>query len=335
MPLTGQFGEYLFDEKGQATISLKADQSVVINGIPAGTQYKVEETAESSHGYVATYENAFGTITEKTIEVVVTNTKPEEPEAPKGNLSVSKTVTGNGGDRNREFTFVIELFDGETALSGAFAATGEAFVEGVEAPEIQELTFVDGKAELKLRHGQRVTIQGIPSGAAYKVTETEANQDGYTTTVAGAEGVIAENGNAAAAFVNDRTVRRPPDEPDDPDEPDEPDEPNTPDEPDEDIPDDETPLTPGPGPDPDPEVPTPGVPKTPEEVIELEEPEVPLAKVPGEPEEPEEEIPDEDVPLADVPKTGDDSNAQVWLALALASLCGMALVARKSDENAR
>jgi len=335
MPLTGQFGEYLFDEKGQATISLKADQSVVINGIPAGTQYKVEETAESSHGYVATYENAFGTITEKTIEVVVTNTKPEEPEAPKGNLSVSKEVTGNGGDRNREFTFVIELFDGETALSGAFAATGEAFVEGVEAPEIQELTFVDGKAELKLRHGQRVTIQGIPSGAAYKVTETEANQDGYTTTVAGAEGVIAENGNAAAAFVNDRTVRRPPDEPDDPDEPDEPDEPNTPDEPDEDIPDDETPLTPGPGPDPDPEVPTPGVPKTPEEVIELEEPEVPLAKVPGEPEEPEEEIPDEDVPLADVPKTGDDSNAQVWLALALASLCGMALVARKSDENAR
>jgi len=264
MPLTGQFGEYLFDEKGQATISLKADQSVVINGIPAGTQYKVEETAESSHGYVATYENAFGTITEKTIEVVVTNTKPEEPEAPKGNLSVSKEVTGNGGDRNREFTFVIELFDGETALSGAFAATGEAFVEGVEAPEIQELTFVDGKAELKLRHGQRVTIQGIPSGAAYKVTETEANQDGYTTTVAGAEGVIAENGNAAAAFVNDRTVRRPPDEPDDPDEPDEPDEPNTPDEPDEDIPDDETPLTPGPGPDPDPEVPTPGVPKTPE-----------------------------------------------------------------------
>ena len=225
---------------------------------------------------------------------------------------------------------MIELFDGETALSGAFAATGEAFVEGVEAPEIQELTFVDGKAELKLRHGQRVTIQGIPSGAAYKVTETEANQDGYTTTVAGAEGVIAENGNAAAAFVNDRTVRRPPDEPDDPDEPDEP---NTPDEPDEDIPDDETPLTPGP--DPDPEVPTPGVPKTPEEVIELEEPEVPLAKVPGEPEEPEEEIPDEDVPLADVPKTGDDSNAQVWLALALASLCGMALVARKSDENAR
>ncbi len=338
MPLTGQFGEYLFDEKGQATISLKADQSVVINGIPAGTQYKVEETAESSHGYVATYENAFGTITEKTIEVVVTNTKPEEPEAPKGNLSVSKEVTGNGGDRNREFTFVIELFDGETALSGAFAATGEAFVEGVEAPEIQELTFVDGKTELKLRHGQRVTIQGIPSGAAYKVTETEANQDGYTTTVAGAEGVIAENGNAAAAFVNDRTVRRPPDEPDepdDPDEPDEPDEPNTPDEPDEDIPDDETPLTPGPGPDPDPEVPTPGVPKTPEEVIELEEPEVPLAKVPGEPEEPEEEIPDEDVPLADVPKTGDDSNAQVWLALALASLCGMALVARKSDENAR
>ncbi len=338
MPLTGQFGEYRFDEKGQATISLKADQSLVTNGTPPGTQKRGEETAQAAVDRVATYENAFGTITEKTIEVVVTNTKPEEPEAPKGNLSVSKEVTGNGGDRNREFTFVIELFDGETALSGAFAATGEAFVEGVEAPEIQELTFVDGKTELKLRHGQRVTIQGIPSGAAYKVTETEANQDGYTTTVAGAEGVIAENGNAAAAFVNDRTVRRPPDEPDepdDPDEPDEPDEPNTPDEPDEDIPDDETPLTPGPGPDPDPEVPTPGVPKTPEEVIELEEPEVPLAKVPGEPEEPEEEIPDEDVPLADVPKTGDDSNAQVWLALALASLCGMALVARKSDENAR
>ena len=74
------------------------------------------------------------------------------------------------------------------------------------------------------------------------------------------------------------------------------------------------------------------MPETPEEVIELEDPEVPLA--PG-PKEPEEEIPEEDVPLADVPKTGDESNTQLWLALALMSLCGMAFVGRKSDENAQ
>ncbi len=311
------------------TVTLKGGESKKLENLKAG-KYTVEEENASIDGHVWRVEGT-GDVTvsaKENTDVAVTN-----HYVPTDGLSVSKTVTGNGGDRNREFTFVIELTDGDAALSGVFAVVAEAFVDGVEAPEIKELTFVDGKAEFKLRHGQRVTVQGIPSGVKYVVAETEANQDGYTTTVTGEQGAIVENGNAAAAFINDRTVRRPPDEPDDPDEPDEPDEPNTPDEPDEEIPDEETPLTPGPG--PDTEVPTPDVPKTPEEVIELEDPEVPLADMPGEPEEPEVEIPDEDVPLADVPKTGDGSNAQLWLALALASLCGMALVGRKSDENAR
>ena len=36
--------------------------------------------------------------------------------------------------------------------------------------------------KIKLKHGQIVTIKGLPIGTAYTVTEDEANSDGYSTT---------------------------------------------------------------------------------------------------------------------------------------------------------
>lgn len=235
-----------------------------------------------------------------------------------------------------------------TAVNHYTRNTGSLIIEKAlaenapEAAKTKEYTFeVTGpngyQKTVVITGAGKEILENLPTGQ-YTVKEQDAGISGYSwkATVDGVETqeVTVEvklDETAEATITNDYTPnRRPPEEPEEPDEPDEPDEPNTPEEPDEEIPDDETPLTPGPG--PDPEVPTPDVPKEPEEVIELEEPEVPLADMP---EEPEVEIPEEDVPLADVPKTGDDSNAQLWLALALASLCGMALVARKSDENTR
>lgn len=61
------------------------------------------------------------------------------------------------------------------------------------------------------------------------------------------------------------------------------------------------------------------------EEIEIDEPEVPLTEAPGEPvaiEEPE-------VPLGDAPKTGDSSNAVLFVALMLAAGAGLVVTRRK------
>lgn len=75
-------------------------------------------------------------------------------------------------------------------------------------------------------------------------------------------------------------------------------------------------------------------PAEPEEVIEVEEEEPPLADI----EEPDvpladiEEIEEEEVPLTDVPKTGDSSNMMLWMMMALlsaAALAGIRIAERK------
>ncbi|MBQ4649656.1 MAG: LPXTG cell wall anchor domain-containing protein [Firmicutes bacterium] len=65
-----------------------------------------------------------------------------------------------------------------------------------------------------------------------------------------------------------------------------------------------------------------------EEVMVIEEPEVPLAEEP-EFEEPV-EIEEPEVPLAEVPKTGD--NMMVWLLAAILSLIGAAITFRRKNE---
>ena len=126
------------------TVTLKGGESKKLENLKAG-KYTVEEENASIDGHVWRVEGT-GDVTVSAKEntgVAVTN-----HYVPTDGLSVSKTVTGNGGDRNREFTFVIELTDGDVALSGVFAVVAEAFVDGVEAPEIKELTFEIGRAHV-------------------------------------------------------------------------------------------------------------------------------------------------------------------------------------------
>lgn len=122
-----------------------------------------------------------GNAAERTVEAAVfTNT------AKNGSLTVKKTVVG--GDSQREFGFMVALTDGDGAtVSGTFGKGENA------------VTFMDGKATFTLRDGGEKTIDGLPVGARYTVTEDAA--DGYATTADGAEGTVTEAG-ATAAFTN-------------------------------------------------------------------------------------------------------------------------------------
>ena len=90
------------------------------------------------------------------------------------------------------------------------------------------MEFVDGVAELSLKHGETADASGLPAGITYTVTEAEANQDGYTTTAEGETGVIESGSRAEASFINHKDGESvEPDNPDDPDQPVNPDEPDS------------------------------------------------------------------------------------------------------------
>lgn len=115
-----------------------------------------------------------------------------------GELDVSKTVTGNLGDKNRYFEFKVTLTgeEGKTyadsyAVSGANNEGNPTSVE-VKAGEDKEYTF-------KLKHGDTITIANLPYGVTYTVTETAAA--GYTTTSTGDHGTI-NAADQAAEFTN-------------------------------------------------------------------------------------------------------------------------------------
>lgn len=73
-----------------------------------------------------------------------------------------------------------------------------------------DMYFTNGVAEFTLKHGQSATALNLPEGIIYTVTESEANQDGYTTSSSGTTGTIPNGGTAKAEFVNDKNDDTPP-----------------------------------------------------------------------------------------------------------------------------
>ena len=149
----------------------------------------VKETNADQGGFTTTSEGEEGTISEGGATAKFTNTRGVST------LTVSKTVDGaqgETGDPNKPWNFTVTMKDGETPLSGTFACVGTQ----------TSLTFQAGKATFPLKHGQSITIQGIPAGVTYEVTEAEANMDGYETASEGETGTIQEGKAVTAAFTN-------------------------------------------------------------------------------------------------------------------------------------
>ncbi|MBS5594149.1 MAG: hypothetical protein KHX08_01805 [Clostridiales bacterium] len=76
-------GPITFDKQGQATFSLKGGESLVIENLPAGASYAVEEILGENPKYLSVSENAQGQIIENdTVTATFTNRYEEHPALP-------------------------------------------------------------------------------------------------------------------------------------------------------------------------------------------------------------------------------------------------------------
>ena len=72
--------------------------------------------------------------------------------------------------------------------------------------QFSDMTFTNGVASFTLKDGEVKTASGLPVNIKYEVTESEENQDYYTTVKTGETGSISENQPQEAVFTNTRNA---------------------------------------------------------------------------------------------------------------------------------
>lgn len=90
-----------------------------------------------------------------------------------GSLSVSKTVTGNLGDKNKYFKVTVTL-TGETGKTypASFAVSGGSYTSN-------PTTAVLGANVFYLKDGETISIANLPYGVTYTVVEDNYTGEGY------------------------------------------------------------------------------------------------------------------------------------------------------------
>ena len=135
-------------------------------------------------------------------------------------LQVTKTVEGQDAPADASFDFDVTLERGSAPEGTPLAGTYECEVTDAEgnpvagAPTEIEFTAegegadATAKATFTLKHGQTITIKGIPVGVKYTVTEQQPENPAWTSTPEGNEGNIPEGDDPAkVTFTNTYTPK--------------------------------------------------------------------------------------------------------------------------------
>ena len=183
-------GTIVFDENGMASFELSDGESIVITGLPVGADYTVTENTYKD--YKPSDNGKYNGKIEagKTGEISVVNTYDE-----KYDISVSKTVKGNQGDKSKNFEFVLKLTG-----SDGLVVPGSVDVE--KNGNFETMKVIDGEVEFTLSHGENIIFKKLPAGVRYEVTETVT--DGYKMTCDNNSGMLRTN--ADIGFVNTKNV---------------------------------------------------------------------------------------------------------------------------------
>lgn len=112
---------------------------------------------------------------------------------PGGDIKITKTVTGNSGDRDRYFHFTVNI--------NGYANQPIHYTKSNK----EEGTIVSGE-DIALKSGEYARLDTIPVGKTYSITEREANSDGYVTTSYGTEGQVYRKTVGDVSFTNSKST---------------------------------------------------------------------------------------------------------------------------------
>ncbi len=221
-PTTGEFvvdveaaaGSFTDDPaKTKETVTLNAANgyTVTLDNLVEGALYTLTEQLAVDSGFTASYKvnKAVG----NTFTLTLTDVKATVDNSTGKDLSVSKVVSGNMGDRTRYFTFDLTLTGAAGNMSYDVDLTNATAGDPTYPNPTALTTDATGTGTMTfyLKHGQSVTVKKVPKDAAYTVTET-AGADFTVTYRIGATGAetngLEATGTMPAEALNVRFTNR-------------------------------------------------------------------------------------------------------------------------------
>ena len=112
-------------------------------------------------------------------------------------LKIKKTVSGNMGDRNRQFAFTVELKNADNTPYTKQVSYTKGNDSGILTPN------ENGNITFSLAHGEEIEMLDIVIGTKYTVIENDYSSEGYTTSKVNETGTITVS-NAMVQFTNSR-----------------------------------------------------------------------------------------------------------------------------------
>ena len=113
-------------------------------------------------------------------------------------VTIKKTITGNQGVKNKSFEFKVAVNGGQGELYKVVVkknANAQALTEYITSNEAE--------TSYQISDTGSITIYGLTESDKYTVTETDANKDGYTTTI---DGETTATGTKTGTTKEDGTV---------------------------------------------------------------------------------------------------------------------------------
>ena len=194
----------------QIQFALKHNEKITIEGLPVGTQYKVVEV-EANNGECATTVEGGMEVTEEGKVVgsqgsiakdVAEQVTFKNTFLKRSTLTISKEVvngTEENGAEDKDWNFTVTVKDENGNSLNVVNSEEEPDKIGLLSFPAT-LTHKDGQSEdmalevsetdqisVVLKHGESITIKGIPVNAQYSVVEEEANAEDTVTTVNGGQ----------------------------------------------------------------------------------------------------------------------------------------------------
>ncbi len=149
------------------TSTSDSNGKVIFDKIPSGHKYKIHEVSTDEYHEISKDINdvvvSYGVTTSPLKDEQVIN------KYKKRNLTIKKFV--EGVDTNQDFTFEIEAKYKGSNLEGTYTVIRK--IDNKESTE--NVTFSNGKATIKLKDKEQITIKDLPYGITYVVKESDTN----------------------------------------------------------------------------------------------------------------------------------------------------------------
>lgn len=104
-----------------------------------------------------------------------------EKESQKNGLTIEKNIGGEMVNPLKKFDFTVTFEDG-----GNYSCTKS---------NSQKQKLLENKGTIRLKHGEAITIQGLPIGLNYTIEEANYSKEGYFASVESVSGAISNQEN--------------------------------------------------------------------------------------------------------------------------------------------